>query len=282
MTIVDTHVHYWEPSLPGRPWDAAGVDIGPPLSVEQLLAEARDAGIDQIVQVTPTVMGTDNRYALEGAARYPDAVAGVFGRFDPVGPDLGARVARYASEPNMLGVRITVMRPNEKDWLVDKTLDPFLREAGRHGLMLAIFAPGQPVALGEAAQRNPETAILVDHMTLNHRDSEPFAKWNDILALEKIPNLWIKVSYLPEVAHEPFPFPGMVSRVRDLYETFGPDRLVWGSNYPPSKRAATLAQSVQFFRDIPFIPDDEKAKIMGGTFLQLADRARETLGKVTS
>jgi len=277
MTIVDTHVHYWEPSLPERPWDPNGVNIGPPLSVEQLLANARDAGVDRVVQVTPTVMGTDNRYALEGAARHPDRVVGVFGRFDPNGPDLRERLARYASAPNMLGVRITVLRPNERNWLVDGTLDPFLSEAGRCGLMVALYAPSQARAVRDAARRHPDTTILVDHMTLRHADAEPFAAWDDVLALAGVQNLWMKVSYFPEVAHDAFPFADMLPRVRDIYEAFGADRLIWGSNYPPSGRACSYAESVRFFRDIPFIPDGDKAKIMGDTFLQLAARTRKTL-----
>jgi predicted TIM-barrel fold metal-dependent hydrolase len=282
MTIVDTHIHYWQPSLPDRPWDPSGVDIGPPLSVEQLIADARAAGVDRVVQVTPTVMGTDNRYAFEGAASHPAEVVGVFGRFDPTGGDMSDRLARYASEANVLGVRITAVRPNERNWLSEGVLDPFLRGAGRHGLMVAIYAPGQAAALRAAAERHPETTILVDHMTLRHSDPQPFTAWDGVLALAAVPNLWMKVSYFPEVSRERPPFADVLPRVQDIYDAFGPDRLIWGSNYPPSQRAATYAESVRFFRDLPFIPESDKAKIMGETFLTLAARTRDTLARVRS
>ena len=59
--IVDTHVHYWEPESPERPYDPHGMRLGDPVSVEDLLATVGAAGVDKILQVTPSIMGWDNR-----------------------------------------------------------------------------------------------------------------------------------------------------------------------------------------------------------------------------
>src|SRR5581483_795630 len=104
MEIIDSHIHYWEPDLPERPWDPKATRIGEPESVEQVLAAAKEAGVTKICQVTPSVMGYDNRYAFECAERYPDRVLGVFIRFDPMGADMPERLRKFRAHPKFLGV----------------------------------------------------------------------------------------------------------------------------------------------------------------------------------
>src|SRR4051812_21395884 len=123
MEIIDSHCHYWEPDLPNRPWDPQGAILGPPLSCENLLALAAEAGVTKIVQVTPSIMGYDNAYSLECAERYPDKIAGVFVRLDPVGDDMPARLAEYRRHPKFWGVRITLHQGGNESWLDKGTLD---------------------------------------------------------------------------------------------------------------------------------------------------------------
>jgi predicted TIM-barrel fold metal-dependent hydrolase len=275
LKIIDSCVHYWQPSLPDRPWSPKGIDLGPPWSVEAILAEAATAGVDQIVQVTPTILGEDNRYSLEGAERHPDRVAGVFGRFDPTQERMPARLDEFAQSPHMLGVRLWLMRDDQIAWLEDGTLDRLLDEATRCKLIVALYAPWRARELGQIVRKHPDALVLADHMTLRFSDDDPFAHWPDVLALRDIPNLWIKASVFPEVARDPFPFTGVLPHVREMYEAFGPDRLIWGANFPPSARACTYAQNVQFFREIPFIPEADKAKILSGTFENVVAQARK-------
>lgn len=273
MKIIDSCVHYWQPSLPDRPWSSKGIDLGPPWSIEEVLAEADKAGVDQIVQVTPTILGEDNRYSLEGAERYPDRVAGVFGRFDPSEPGMTERLAEFAQSPYMAGVRLWLMRDDQIAWLDDGTLDRLIDEATTRNLIVALYAPWRARELGALVRKHPDALVLADHMTLRFSDDDPFAHWSDVLALAGIPNVWIKASVFPEVAHDPFPFSSVLPRVKELYETFGPDRLIWGANFPPSTRACTYAQNVQFFREIPFIPELDKTKIFSGTYESVLARA---------
>jgi predicted TIM-barrel fold metal-dependent hydrolase len=273
MEVIDSHIHFWEPDRPERPWDKGGVNIGPPLSVEQLLADASAAGVTKVVQVTPTIMGYDNRYGLESAAKYPERIAGVFGRVDPLAPDMTERLQRYRRQPHALGVRLTLLAPPFTDWLTDGTLDRFVGECGRQGVPLAIYAPRQAHALGAILSRHPQARVLVDHMTLRHQDAEPFELWSDVLALAALPNLWIKVSYFPEVSHEKYPFKDVQPRFDELYRRFGPERLIWGSNYPPSARASTYKENVEFTRaSCAFLSEEDKGKIFAKNFLRALGR----------
>ena len=140
MEIIDSHVHYWQPSLPDRPWDPKATQIGTPESVEEVLAAAKPAGVTKIVQVTPSIMGYDNRYAFEGADQHPHDVLGVFIRFDPLGADMAERLAKERSKPKFLGVRLTLLSPPYNAWLQDGVLEPFLAEAGKQKVPVAIYA----------------------------------------------------------------------------------------------------------------------------------------------
>lgn len=265
--IIDSHIHYWEPDRPDRPWHKGGVNLGQPLSVEALLDDAQRAGVSKIVQVTPSIMGWDNQYGVEGAQRFPDRVIGVIGRFDPTAPEMPHRLAELKAQPKMFGVRITLIG-EWSNWLSDGTLEPLLAEAGKLGLRMQIYGPHRAKELLAAAQRHSETIFLIDHMTLAHADAEPFKDWSNVLALAAAPNVYMKASYFPEVAHAPFPFATITRYVRDLYDRFGPDRLIWGSNYPPSAKACTYKENVDFLRELPFLSESDKEKIFGKTLLR--------------
>jgi len=266
--IIDSHVHFWEPEHPDRPWHKGGVDLGPPLSVERLLEDAREAGVSKILQVTPSIMGWDNRYGVEGSQRYSERVIGVIGRFDPVAPQMPRRLAEVAAHAKILGVRITLIK-EWTSWLRDGLLEPFLKEAGRLGMRVQIYGPDQPREIHDAARRHPQTVFLVDHMTLDHHNPEPFAQWSEVLAMADSPNVYVKASYFPEVSKQPFPFTDVVPYLRSLYERFGADRIIWGSNYPPSARACSYKENVDFMREQGFLSTDDRTKIFGATLLRV-------------
>jgi predicted TIM-barrel fold metal-dependent hydrolase len=261
MTVVDTHVHYWAEATPDRPHDPEGIHWGAAVTAVMLLERAAAAGVDRIVQVTPALMGFDNRYGIEAALRHPDRIAGVFGRFDVLAPDVEGRLRELMSQPKMLGIRVTLHQP---------PFEPFLTAAERQGVRVQLFVPYQARELLATARRYDGIRFMVDHMGVRRMSGEPpdrFADWPNLIALAREPNVWIKVSYFPEAApdHERYPFPTSLRRFRALYEATGSERMIWGSNYPPSARACTYRQSVTFIEE-------------AATFLSAADR-RAILGE---
>lgn len=278
--IIDTHIHYSEPDSPDRSYDPEFVATYPNrtltkgLLVEELVGEASQAGVDKVVQVTQTKMGYDNRYSLEGAARYPDKILGVIGRFDPLAPDIEARLAVFAAQPFMLGVRYTLLTQRTGPWLRDRVLDGFFAAAEKLDVAVQIFAPYRGAEMRNAARRFPGIRFLIDHMALNHAPPRPlddvFRGWRDVLKLAEEPNVWIKVSYFPEAARfsEHYPFPGAQQRFRELYEHVGAQRLVWGSNFPPVAKACTYREALDFVRThCNFLSTADRDAILGENFL---------------
>src|SRR5579871_6041859 len=106
MEIIDSHVHYWEGPREDRPWVAGAPQIGHAYPAEQVIAEATEGGATKVVQVTPGLTGYDNSYAFECAEKYPDRIAGIFVRFDPLGDRVAERLATMYRHPKMWGVRL--------------------------------------------------------------------------------------------------------------------------------------------------------------------------------
>ena len=271
--IVDSHIHYTQTPTPERPHvPGAAARV---ISYDDVIAVARAAGIDRLVQVTPSCMGHDNRYALEGAAARPEALLGVVGRFDPFAPELRERLRAYRSQRRILGVRLTLHQPPASSWLAEGVLSPFFAEAQEQEVPLFIYAPNQARELQATARRFPRLRLVIDHTALQHgagmTADQVFARWDDVIALAREPNVWMKVSFFPEAAarSEPFPWPSSALRFRQLVDAAGTDRMVWGSNFPPVLAACPLVQAVDFIRTgCDFLQEEQKRAILGGNFLR--------------
>jgi L-fuconolactonase len=271
--IVDAHCHYLEAERPDRPY--VNASIMHPLSVDELAAQADAVGIDRLVQVTSSAMGDDNRYSLEGAQARPDKVLGVVGRFDPVAPDVGARLRAYAAQPGVLSLRLTLFLEESKDWLRDRALEAFLAAAADIDFPVCIHAPFQSTEMQDTARRHPRVRFIADHMNIRispGMDAQTaFRDWTALCRLATEPNVWIKASYFCEAASgsESYPYPTARARFKELYETAGAARIVWGSNFPVVQRACGYRESLEFVRtECDFLSARDRAAILGGNFMR--------------
>jgi len=246
-----------------------------PITVDEVVARAREAGIDRVVQVTPSPLGSDNRYSFEGQARRPDAVGGVIGRFDPFAPDLRERLRGFRAQPGAVGVRFTLHHDWAADWLDAGTLEPLFTAAQDLGVPVFLYAPDQAAQLARVARDHPGLRLVVDHTALRHGPgrgiADNFARWQEVIALARLPNVWMKVSYFPEAAaqSEAWPYPTALQRFRELYEAVGAARMVWGSNFPVVEHLCSYRQAVDFVREAcDFLTPQDRAAILGGNFVR--------------
>lgn len=270
--IVDTHVHYTQPPSVTRPYAHPPGGVLP-MAVDEVVAQAQAAGIDRVVQVTPSPMGFDNRYAFEGAQLRPDCVAGIIGRLDPFAPQLQQRLQDFCSLPGVVGVRYTLHHDWAADWLATGKLEPLFAAAQEQGAAVFLYAPDQCEQLQRVARAYPRLRLVVDHTALRHAAgrslAENFAQWKQVIALARHENVWMKVSYFPEAAagSEPWPYPTASLRFRELYEAVGAKRMLWGSNFPVVAHLCTYSQALDFIRlGCDFLGDDDRADILGGNF----------------
>lgn len=271
--IVDTHLHYWrwpDDAEARATAEAEARQSSAPVEEElpyaEVAATVRTAGVEHAIQVTRTLSGYDNAYSVEGAAEYPDTFR-VCGRFDPIGPDLPGRLRAFMSEPTMVAIRLFWYSAGEA-WLGDGSMDAFWHEAESLDVPLCVYAPRNVAPLHDVALRFPGLRLIVDHAgadlfsPLGHR----FDHWQDVRRLAGLGNVYVKVSALPEATGQRFPFPAAQDRIRELYELVGPDRLMWGSNYPLTTRVCTYAEAVDLIRlGCDFLTVEDRAKLLGAT-----------------
>jgi predicted TIM-barrel fold metal-dependent hydrolase len=272
--IVDTHVHYTQPPSALRPYAHAPGGVLP-MTVDEVVAQARAAGISRVVQVTPSPMGYDNRYAFEGLQQRPDAVAGVIGRLDPFAPQLLQRLQAFCSVPGAVGVRYTLHHDWAADWLASGKLEPLFAAAQEQGAAVFLYAPDQCAQLQRVARAYPRLRLVVDHTALRHAPgrslAENFAQWEQVIALARHANVWMKVSYFPEAAAEsqPWPYPAAALHFRQLYEAVGAQRMLWGSNFPVVTHLCSYRQALDFIRlGCDFLGEADRAAILGGNFIR--------------
>jgi predicted TIM-barrel fold metal-dependent hydrolase len=233
-----------------------------------------EARVDRIIQVTPSLMGYDNRYSLESAARYPNKIR-VFCRLNPTSPEVAGDMEQCVADPHVAGLRLTIW-PHQVELLTNGALAPFFKAAERLNLLVAVYAANQPTAIGDICRRYPELDLLVDHLTLRFsRRGTTFDLWRDVLRLAEIPNVYAKVSNLPMATAEKYPFPEAQQRLREVHEQFGAERMIWGSNYPVITNVCAYRESADFVREAcDFMPVTDRQLILGGSLRKLLRRKR--------
>ncbi|MBM4074448.1 MAG: amidohydrolase, partial [Planctomycetes bacterium] len=121
--------------------------------------------------------------------------------------------------------------------------------------------------LERMALRHPKLPIVIDHCLNLAAGKEHDAVLSDMLALSKIPNLHAKLSYLVTGSAEEYPFRDMHPSCKQIIQAFGPDRCIWGSDFPCELWClkATYQQHLQVFTKELGLDEETKQKILGTT-----------------
>lgn len=233
--VIDTHTHFYDPTRrEGVPWPRPDE----PLLYRQVLPrhfreQAGPAGVTRTVVVEASGWLADNDWILDLASHEP-CVAGFVGHVEP-GETFDAQVGRLASRSLFRGIRLSGAHLEASRR--DSTLRAFEVLAGR-GLSLDLLVrPEDLGAAAEAVSRFPDLTVIVNHLGGVRIDgAPPRGVWLDGMAgLAALPNVACKVSGFVEAAARR-PGPTDADYYRPVLETvlrlFGPDRLLFGSNWP--------------------------------------------------
>lgn len=264
MVVIDMQVHVWRPLRPGEQWDPVWPPHREPFLVEDLLAAMDETGVDRAVLVTPASVGFNDGYLLEAAGRWPQRFA-VMGRIDPTASGAPERLATWLDQPGMVALRFGIPVEPWITWLRDGALDWCWPEAERLGIPTSVYAPGSTNCLGPIAARHPDLTLIVDHLALPLRTGPAaFSELGEVLDLARYPNVFVKVSALPLYSSEPFPFRDLHPHIRRVYDAFGPQRMMWGSDL--SRMRCTYREALGLFAEgCDFLSADDRSWILGRT-----------------
>jgi predicted TIM-barrel fold metal-dependent hydrolase len=270
--IVDSQVHIWADEAPDpATWpDPAGVPgwTQTALTVDSLLATMAEAGVTRAFLVPPAFDGVgSNDYCLRAAAAHPGRFA-VMGRVpldDPRAPKL---IAEWAEQPFGIGLRFSVFMPRQRQWLEDETAEKVLPILNRLGMSLAIYPGPDPTLLrriGDIASRYDGLRISIDHMAVGpyvYQDDLAFEHLDALNALAVLPNVAVKASGLPDYSTAPYPFNNIHEYLRRTIDSFGPERVFWGTDFP--RLSCSYREAVTMFtEELDWLDESELELVMG-------------------
>ena len=264
MLIIDSQVHVWPADRPDRRLGKSGLDRTP-FGYDELVAAMDTAGVDRAILVPPSFEGDRNDYVIDGVRKHPDRFA-IMGRVALPGRGGRKQLKGWRDQPGMLGVRLTFHRDEDRPWLTDGTADWFWDEAEQNGIPVMVHAPERLSAIAEIAARHSGLRIIVDHMGFAREtmDGAAMTGADRMVALARLPNVYVKVSAMPCFSTEPYPFKNLREPLRRVIAAFGPQRSFWGSDITRVPKSTSYRQVVTHFTEqLDFLSATDLEWIMG-------------------
>ena len=277
MLTLDAQVHAYERNHPGRPW--LGILYGPTeVTGDQMVAAMDAVGVDGAVLVSPFSMYRyDASYAKEVYAAHPDRFR-LVKPVDPTDPAVLDTIADWASTNGTVGIRV-FLRDNVSTDPADPAINRVLATAAQHSLPVNLACTGRLDQAGQLAARNPNTRLVIDHLGLPQPHeppppADPFADLPKLLALAAHDNVAVKISGACTLSHDPFPYKDLLDPLGRVFEVFGFDRCMWGTDWTRAVGLLTYEQGVEAFRVTDRLSDSDRALLMGKTLQRVYNWTR--------
>ncbi|MGE3784252.1 MAG: amidohydrolase, partial [Alphaproteobacteria bacterium] len=245
MPILDSQVHAYERNHPGRPW--VGTLYGPAeVTGNQMTAAMDAAGVAGAILVSPFSMYRyDASYALEVYAAHPNRFR-LIKPVDPTDPAVLDTIADWAATKGTVGIRV-FLRDEASTDPADPGINRVLAAAARHSLPVNLACRGRLDQAEQLAARNPNTRLVIDHLGLAQPHEppvppEPFAELPKLLALAAHDNVAVKISGACTLSCEPFPYTDIWDPLGRIFDAFGFDRCMWGTDWTRAVGMLTYKQ----------------------------------------
>ena len=250
MPVLDSQVHAYERNHPGRPW--VGTLHGPAeVTGDQMVAAMDEVGVDGAVLVSPFSMYRyDASYALAVFAKHPSRFR-LVKPIDPTDPRVADTIAAWAATKGTVGIRIFLRDAVSTD-PADPAINRVLATAAHHSLPVNVACTGRLDQARQLAARNPNTRMVIDHLGLPQPQeppppAEPFADLPKLLAMAAHDNVAVKISGACTLSHEPFPYKDIWDPLARIFDAFGFDRCMWGTDWTRAVGLLTYEQASRRF-----------------------------------
>jgi predicted TIM-barrel fold metal-dependent hydrolase len=182
-------------------------------------------------------------------------------------------IAGWAAIDGTVGIRI-MMRDNLSTDPADPGINRALAAAARHSLPVNLLCWGRLEQAGALAARNPNTRLVIDHLGLQQpfeppAPPTPFADLPKVLALAAHDNVTIKISGACTLSHEAFPYKDIWDPLGRIFDAFGFNRCMWGTDWTRAVGLLTYKEGVEAFRVTDRLSDSDRAALMGETLTRV-------------
>jgi L-fuconolactonase len=270
--IIDAQVHAYERNHPGRPWHA--VLHGPPeVTGDEMVAAMDSVGVDGGLLVSPwTLYQYDASYAIAVRNAHPGRFA-LIKPVDPSDPAVADTIAAWKATPGTVAIRIMLVRGVSED-PADPGVNRVLAAAAKHSFPVNLLCWGRLDQVKQLAARNPNTTIVIDHLGLQQPfepppPAQPFADLPKVLALAAHDNVVIKITGACTLSHQPYPYKDIWDPLARIFDAFGYNRCMWGTDWTRAVALLTYKEGVESFRVTDRLSASDRKALMGETLAKV-------------
>jgi L-fuconolactonase len=268
MAIIDSQVHCYEANTPKRPWHA--VPNWPAhVTGDEMVAAMDKVGVDGAIFISAfSLYRYDSSYAEEVQRAHPRRLA-LVKPVDPDNPAVAEVIADWKKTPGVVGIRALMTKDMGTGDPNHPGLARIVKEAVRHDLPVNVHCWGNLDAARTLIDRHPDARFIIDHIGIQQPRTKPAPAnaWADlpkVLDLAKRGNCVIKISGACTLSREPYPFPDIWEPLGRIFDAWGIDRCLWGTDWTRAFAVVNYEQAVEPFRLTDRLSQDEKAMLMGG------------------
>jgi len=260
--LIDSHVHVWKHD-PKYPF-AAGANVPARDATPEMLLDLMKAnGVAKTVLIQVIHYKFDNSYVADVLKQYPGIFQAVC-RVDPLDPAAPEHLSQLTAQ-GFHGVRLSPPADASGDWFRGPLMPPLWKRC--HDLkvpMTVLSAITRMPDVGELLEKAPDLTVVIDHMGDCPVDRP--AELEKLIALKRYPNLFVKISHTWSLSKQSYPWLDAQRYVRRLYDAYGPQRLMWGTDWPISENSTTYAKTLSVVRDdMKFLTAEDKRWVLSKT-----------------
>ena len=269
--IIDSHQHFWKYDQKQYPWIPKNSSLQRDWLPADWQREASKLGVEASVAVQARQTLEESHWLLDLASRY-STIKGVVGWVDLLSPQLDEQLKGLCLNPKLVGVRHVAQDEPDDEFMLRPDFLRGIATLRDFNLTYDILIfPKQLAAAIELVQHFPEQRFVLDHIAKPLIKTGILSPWREqIRELAKAPNVCCKVSGLvTEAKHEQWTNQDFQPYLDIIFEAFGEERLLFGSDWPVCLLSGTYAQVFDILRNYlePF-SENARDKIMGDNALR--------------
>jgi len=292
--VFDTHTHAWGAPSPEHPWTngplveefASHFSTDIVYTTDELLADMDDTGVDEAIVVGyPITDWTDNWYTVK-AAEETDRLMGI-AMVDQFADGAADTLREVMSHEGMLGFRLGAVCPYDEMWERFDYDETWLRDAiDETGFWEAAVETDAVVQILshtsqldqalELVEAYPELRYTFDHFAHADAGDDPAESFAGFEPLAEYDNVTVKISEIAHTSNAEYPYEDAFDHVRWLLDTFGRERVLWGSDFPnvshPEFGRMGYADTHEWLDEVPYLSDTDRRWLLDDAARSFFDR----------
>jgi len=270
--VIDAHQHFWQLGREPFNYDWLQAPGHGPICRDRLpddlLPHLQHAAVDRTVLVQTQHQLEENRWALGLAEQY-DFIAGIVGWVDLVSDDCEKQLTELLDHPRFVGIRHGAQNEADDDFLIRDDVIAGLRILEKHrcpfDLLLRLQHLRHAATLGQLL---PDLPLVINHLAKPRIGEQQIGDWEkELQAAAAMPNIFCKLSgMITEADWQSWKPADLKPYVEIALEAFGPQRCMFGSDWPVCELAGSYQQVHGALVEVlgPISGDEQRA-LFGGT-----------------